>query len=164
MQPKNSFSFPFEHWVWIKKKKKTWFLAEEEVCGLEIHRERETAEERQKANSSARGVAREFPKMLQAIAELSLCLGLALQLLFQTWKEHAFYLYLFSSFSLLLPSFQALFNHLEERAVAVATFILILRLPTFHPMKRFEDPSGVMTPFHLGQALTRAWILKEEKD
>ena len=70
--------------LYKKKKKKTWFLAEEEVCGLEIHRERETAEERQKANSSARGVAREFPKMLQAIAELSLCLGLALQLLFQT--------------------------------------------------------------------------------
>lgn len=34
MQPKNSFSFPFEQWVWIKKKKKAWFLAEEEVCGL----------------------------------------------------------------------------------------------------------------------------------
>lgn len=42
----------------------------------------ETAEERQKANSSARGVAWEFPKMLQAIAELSLCLESALQLLF----------------------------------------------------------------------------------
>lgn len=157
MQPKNSFSFPFEQWVWIKKKG----LVSGRGGGLWVG---ETAEERQKANSSARGVAWEFPKMLQAIAELSLCLELALQLLFQTWKEHAFYLYLFSSFSLLLPSFQALFNYLEERAVAVATFILILRLPTFHPMKRFEDPSGVMTPFHLGQALTRAWILKEEKD
>lgn len=53
-----TLSFPFEQWVWIKK---AWFLAEEEVCGLEIQRG-ETAEERQKANSSARGVAWEFPK------------------------------------------------------------------------------------------------------
>ena len=42
----------------------------------------ETAEERQKANASARGVAWEFPKMLQAVAELSLCLELTPQLLF----------------------------------------------------------------------------------
>ena len=42
----------------------------------------ETAEERQKANASARGVAWEFPKMLQAVTELSLCLELAPQLLF----------------------------------------------------------------------------------
>lgn len=81
MQPKNSFSFPFEQWVWVKKKKGLVSGRGRSLWVGNIERG-ETAEERQKANASARGVAWEFPKMLQAVAELSLCLELAPQLLF----------------------------------------------------------------------------------